>query len=112
MSREDRRKNERMARILARRIKRAGGPDLLAGSNKREWIPKIGDKVLIKVGEIAQRNSFENMVDEYKQFISSLDENTPYVIESVGMNEQVFGIDAHPYFQIWKGDMKPYKEIE
>ena len=31
MNREDRRREQRKARILARRIKKAGGPDFLAG---------------------------------------------------------------------------------
>lgn len=111
MSREDRRKNERMARILARRIKKAGGPDFLAGIPAEEWNPRVGDKVLVKVNEIVKRKTFMKMVDEYKQFVYGLDENTPYTITSIGMKGQVYGIDANPYFQIWKDDLKPYKDV-
>ena len=49
MNREDRRREQRKARILARRIKKAGGPDFLAGMPVEEWEPKIGDEVTIKV---------------------------------------------------------------
>ena len=108
MGREDRRKEERRARILARRIKKAGGPDFLAGMPVEEWMPKVGDKVLVKVDEITKRKDFMKMSEEYKNFIYGLDENTPYTVTSIGMKGQVYGIDAHPYFQIWKNDMKPY----
>lgn len=50
-----------------------------------------------------------------KELIGKLDAmvkalQKPYKITSTGMKGQVYGIDAHPYFQIWKGDMEPYKE--
>ena len=96
MNREDRRREQRKARILARRIKKAGGPDFLAGMPVEEWEPKIGD--------------FFKMSPQYQDFINSLEDGKPYKITSTGMKGQVYGIDAHPYFQIWKGDMEPYKE--
>lgn len=89
MNREDRRREQRKARILARRIKKAGGPDFLAGMPVEEWEPKIGDEVTIKVKKIQGKKDFFKMSPQYQDFIN---------------------IDAHPYFQIWKGDMEPYKE--
>ena len=50
------------------------------------------------------------MSPQYQDFINSLEDGRPYKITSTGMKGQVYGIDAHPYFQIWKGDMDPYKE--
>ena len=112
MGREDRRKEERRARILARRIKKAGGPDFLACMPVEEWTPKVGDKVLVKVDEITKREDFMKMSERYKNFIYGLDENTPYTITFIGMKSWVYCIDAHPYFQIWKNDMKPYNETK
>lgn len=112
MGRDDRRKMERMARIAARRIKKRGGPDFLAGMPAEEWCPKVGDKVLVKVDDIVKRKNFMRMVEDYQQFIYSLDENTPYTITSIGMNGQVYGIDANSYFQIWKSDLTLYKGKE
>ena len=48
MNREDRRREQRKARILARRIKKAGGPDFLAGMPVEEREQKIGDEDTIK----------------------------------------------------------------
>ena len=110
MNREDRRREQRKMRILARRIKKAGGPDFLAGMPVEEWEPKVGDKVIVKVSELQRRKDFLTKREDYQEFINSLDESKPYVITGVGMKGQVFSLDAHPYFQIWKGDMKPYKE--
>ena len=44
LNREDRRREQRKARILARRIKKAGGPDFLAGMPVEEWEPRVGDR--------------------------------------------------------------------
>lgn len=110
MNREDRRREQRKARILARRIKKAGGPDFLAGMPVEEWEPKIGDEVTIKVKRIQGKKDFFKMSPQYQDFINSLEDGKPYKITSTGMKGQVYGIDAHPYFQIWKGDMEPYKE--
>lgn len=111
MNREDRRREQRKARILARRIKKAGGPDFLAGMPAEEWEPKIGDEVTIKVKRIQGKKDFFKMSQQYQDFINSLEDGKPYKITSTGMKGQVYGIDAHPYFQIWKGDMEPYKEF-
>lgn len=110
MNREDRRREQRKARILARRIKKAGGPDFLAGMPVEEWEPKIGDEVTIKVKRIQGKKDFFKMSPQYQDFINRLEDGKPYKITSTGMKGQVYGIDAHPYFQIWKGDMEPYKE--
>lgn len=110
INREDRRREQRKARILARRIKKAGGPDFLAGMPVEEWEPKIGDEVTIKVKRIQCKKDFFKMSPQYQDFINSLEDGKPYKITSTGMKGQVYGIDAHPYFQIWKGDMEPYKE--
>ena len=110
LNREDRRREQRKARILARRIKKAGGPDFLAGMPVEEWKPNVGDKVLIDVKKIQGKKDFLKMEPTYQDFINSLDESKPYVVTKAGMKGQVFTIDAHPYYQIWKGDMKPYKE--
>lgn len=97
MNREDRRREQRKARILARRIKKAGGPDFLAGMPVEEWEPKIGDEVTIKVKRIQGKKDFFKMSPQYQDFINSLEDGKPYKITSTGMKGQVYGIDAHPH---------------
>ena len=67
MSREDKRKEQRKARILARRSKKAGGPDFLAGMPVEEWEPKIGDEVTIKVKKIQGKKDFFKMTFNFIQ---------------------------------------------